>query len=345
MGGGANYTPLHSYLGKINMIFGKQKIIFILLILFNFLIHTEILATNFNTCQAKDSLNLNAIYTYLHLLEMSEPQITISETGRQLLVDDKRNLYSQLYESCISVHLTTDLTKSLNSAELHRLYLAIYTVAFYTNNPNHLKYLRLILSEKTSRGENVDGFLQNLFRRYVSSRQFKLAANLTQKYPKVKFPNLPHIGVDHSIKGRSLLHLNNSGTKLKHKPFVLQDGGHVVVVSSAICNPSKRFFNWLDSKVKLKNIFSTHSTWITPAMSDFYLNQTIEHNAKNPSFEMKYSYSEVDWAEISYWGTPTLYFYKDGLLISQLVGWPKEGREEELKTHLKGIDLLWPKSE
>ena len=55
---------------------------------------------------------------------------------------------------------------------------------------------------------------------------------------------------------------------------------------------------------------------------------------------MQYTYKESDWPEIDYWGTPTLYFYHDGELKQQLVGWPREGREKQLKEALRNVGLL-----
>jgi hypothetical protein len=67
-----------------------------------------------------------------------------------------------------------------------------------------------------------------------------------------------------------------------------------------------------------------------------------ESNQQYAPIEMKYTYQESQWPEIEYWATPSFYFYfyMDGKLVKQVVGWPHEGRAKALQAGLKAIALL-----
>lgn len=55
---------------------------------------------------------------------------------------------------------------------------------------------------------------------------------------------------------------------------------------------------------------------------------------------MQTSFAMTNWPEIKYWGTPTMYFYQNGKLVSQLIRWSKEGQKQALIDALTGVELL-----
>ena len=66
----------------------------------------------------------------------------------------------------------------------------------------------------------------------------------------------------------------------------------------------------------------------------------LKINPKYAQLNMQTSFAMTDWPEIKYRGTPTMYFYQNGKLVSQLIGWPKEGQKQALIDALTKVELL-----
>jgi hypothetical protein len=108
----------------------------------------------------------------------------------------------------------------------------------------------------------------------------------------------------------------------------LPKGPAVVLVTRDGCGFSANFQRYLSQQPKLQQLFQQYSLQITG------VGYQLSANA-----EILDIYQTQQWPEIDYWGTPAFYFYQDGRLQGSLLGWPAEGRAEELQQMLKRIGL------
>lgn len=97
----------------------------------------------------------------------------------------------------------------------------------------------------------------------------------------------------------------------------------LIIVSSPYCNPSRKLKNWVEE----------HNIVLKPA--------TVIWAYKPPAteFDITEFYQETDnhdyhvvigvehWQTIQFWGTPTIYHYRDGKVVKQLSSWSAETRE------------------
>ncbi|MDE1463090.1 hypothetical protein [Spartinivicinus poritis] len=301
------------------------------ILIFGCFVSFPIAALQFN-CENSKKIDTDKITSYISQIESQNDSLLIN--GK--LVSSKSKTYEKLFKNCID---NRQSFRELSTQELHKVYKSIHTIAFYTSNIAHVNYMEAVLDEAIKRGEKNKSQLNEMYRAYVQIRQFKQANQLKKQHPDTDLSQLPTIK-GNEVEERSLLFIEQDGKVLAQKPYIFSQGAQIIVISSPICGSSRAYLSWLQTKPELLSVFESYSTWIMPVTGRLYIDEVVESNKKNASIKMAYTYKESDWPEISYWGTPTFYFYLDGKLRQQIVGWPKEGREKELKQALKDIGLL-----
>ncbi|MBU2704746.1 hypothetical protein KCM76_02065 [Zooshikella marina] len=298
-------------------------------------ISTIILLVIANTASAKiqfkcnDTKNIDAgkIAEYIEIIDTQEMMSSPSTVSIH---------YQRLFERCVQ---NRQPIKSLNNKALDSLFRSMISIVFYTENKNHVDYMRSVFDEKLKRGDRNKDAIERMHSAYISVRQFEQARQLEYTFSDIGLPITPSIELLETHE-RTLLRLADNGKKLVQETFSFPKGGYVVVISSPMCGFSRRFMEWLRQQPSLFNIFAKHSIWITPVDGYFNIEEMLKSNRRNKPIHIKYTYSSTDWPEITYWGTPTLYFYNNGELKKQIIGWPKEGRGQEVLTGLKEISLL-----
>ncbi|RDH41501.1 hypothetical protein [Zooshikella ganghwensis] len=296
------------------------------------------------TCSKGEQADLNKILNYIYqiskqehkklssYIEKSITKSTLSTTN--VLVHNNAKPYQELYKSCIQNRINI---KELSEQDLHKAFRLLKTIAFNTNDRLHASYMQKLLDEKLRRGGRNNYYINEMHKIYVKNRQFSRARELENLYKSGIEKDLPAIKTA-NIAGRSFMQIKSKA--IVQKPFLFPKGGYVIVITSPFCGPSRRYTDWLKTKPNLFKLFSKHSSWLIPVEGEFNTRKVLSTNSENFPIEMKYAYKKNEWPEIGYWGTPTLYFYKDGMLKRQLVGWPPEGQEKLLLQNLKAIDLL-----
>lgn len=175
-------------------------------------------------------------------------------------------------------------------------------------------------------GEQAKKIGEELLDIAVLARDHTWATSLTRQYQLTAdiAPALPEEAM--SQFGRLVLVTKDGQRQWQH--FRFPAGPAIVLVTHEACGFSANFQQYLQTQPTLAKVFASHSIQI--ASVGLQLNE-------NP--EIYDIYQESQWPEIDYWGTPAFYFYLDGRLQGSVLGWPKEGREAELKEHLERIGL------
>jgi len=87
-----------------------------------------------------------------------------------------------------------------------------------------------------------------------------------------------------------------------------------------------------------------NTLWLTNAYLTEY-KDIAEWNRNLPKVHYHFPVNISDWPEISYWGTPSFYFFKDGALIRKVVGWRRDEEEAQdikLRAGFKAIGITLP---
>jgi len=255
------------------------------------------------------------------------------------VTDLRAKHHDSFYRQCLNKQLNNIKIEALSTDDIKQLAFITSDNSFYVNDFSTTLAFKKVIEEMVKRELDVTNYLNDLVSRYVKHRKFDLANRIIAQYNLADQDLLPVI--KNSTQGnRTLLTIDSTHKIFNQHDFYFRKGAQIVVVSSPMCNPSKRFLTWLNNNAKLRKVFEQHSTWINPASSYLHLDMIESRNAINTNIPLHYVNKEIDWPEIKYWGTPTFYFYQDGLRVKQLVGWPKEGREDELISILENLSLI-----
>jgi hypothetical protein len=303
------------------------------------LISTSAICSGIENCSV--TLELDELYNIKAKLYNSEFKYSYTENGSNFVGSRRNQVYKSFFLQCFKFQLEKTNLNELSSKDLHKLFNIMVHVNFYNQEKLLRLYLKKIISIKKSKGEIISNLLEMLHSAYIRSRSIQEAKQLESEYPDLNLPKTYSLLVKRQAD-RSYLELNNEEQSLVSHGFEFKKGGYVIVISSPVCSPSKRFLKWLrtSENSKLQKIFESNALFITPTDSSFYIEQMREENLKNAPLKLNYAFNKEEWPEIQLWATPTLYFFYDGKLLGQLVGWPKEGRNEELVDGLKKVKLL-----
>jgi len=309
------------------------KAIFVIVI---FLFSTD--AKSNNRFECNDELNLDQLYSIKEMLRKSNFETTSFIGKSEIIQSTKSDAYSELYATCLSKQLSTIRINKLESSELHRLFNMLLHVNFYSPQDSLIGSIRDIISIKKNRGEYVDNFIISMHEVYIRSLYIEKARELAKEYTHISFSKT-YPFTNNITAASSYIELDSKNKSLTRVPFTFPKGGFVIIVSSPSCSPSNRFVNWLVEHQKIKSRFISNSLFITPNDSTLYIDKLTRINKKMKPLKMVYRFSKDGWPSITLWDTPTLYFYYDGELKSQLIGWPRKGREEKLTDMLRKVDL------
>ena len=265
-----------------------------------------------------ESLNLEHFYTRA----TSETRI-VNEKYHQYLenlplsvlpVDDRKKSINELYSTCLENTIRGDF-KAISSNLLHKYYVLLSNAYSVAKNKDILKNIIFVLEEKQSRGENIGILADSARELALQARDFKTASDIENRF---KLKNY-QFNFDTSIGSPEYTFykiIQNKAEPVAYK-FLEED---IIVVSSPNCNPSKRFIEWYKSEgrygvLKGKKVFFLLSQDV-PMTTDTSIYNNLEYG---------FSYKDALWKGISYWATPTFYYWKKGNLINVSDGWKKGG--------------------
>lgn len=229
------------------------------------------------------------------------------------------------------------------------------TLSFYYPETHILNHLLKL----TEAAENLERFhlrdfdLEDLDTAKAShnnkliAKQLKLNQKITLA-TQIRLREFPYVFASRDfpyIKDRAALDQPERGILLSQQPtpkksprpenaFLLANafrlpkiGQFIVVVSSPLCGPSRRFRQWLDNHPDLLSIFEQQALWITPIEDRLYFPEFVQYNHKHPTTPIHYIHQFGDWPEIQLWSTPVLYFFNNGELIDQTVGFRPQDKQ------------------
>jgi hypothetical protein len=290
----------------------------------------------FDCDQTIDINNLVSIKSQLDK-EVGLNKIDIS--GNIFLEDTKKYVFKSFFDFCIKSQIRKLDLNGLSSKRLHVLFNLLWHTYYFSFEPELIEHLQNIVKIKRDMGEYIDNLLITIHEALIMDRDIVSAKHIENDNPRISFsPTMPiNIG---SNMNRSILKSNSLTNNLQRVPFDFPRGGYLVIIASPVCSASNRFMSWLNEQNELKSILKSNALFITPSDSSFYITEMKKLNKKVSPITINYSYKENEWPEIKLWETPTFYFYYNGKLKSQLVGWVEVSSSNKLLSELKSINLF-----
>lgn len=263
-----------------------------------------------------------------------------SKTSEQGMLEDVRpKKFSNYYRKCIAPSIKNQLANLKDKQTFSEYFTQLNYFVTMTKDAKMQPGLTKAFEFGQKQGFLGPSDIEQYYYNLIALRQFSIANELAEQYANITLDPLPQ--VRHTkISGRVLYRLNEDASQMSPIAFSFPPRGHVVIVSSPMCQFCRQLFKDLKQQPSLRKTLVANATWITPSDGYLYLPQTLVTQQLNPGIKMHYTHSQSQWPEITYWGTPTFYFYYDGQLQKQVLGWPRKGNVQALTTALQIIGLL-----
>lgn len=270
---------------------------------------------------------------------------TLSEKDFIHQVTDSRSKeYRQLFDSCVGPILENTHLEKTDATLLDELFRVTHEIVSYSSLARHAEALHSIFDAKAKSKEDgvPDNWIATVDKTFIRARLFEHAKKFRKRFPQHSFEQLPQYK-NNSRKNisRSLMSLQNSGKELIRTSFGFSQEGYIIVIGHPFCHFSQNAISFINTDPALNSIFTHSSTWIMPAGDALNVESVLKTNSES-SIKYHYVYREAEWPEIDYWGTPAFYFYKSGRLLRKIVGWPQEGRRQEILEALRLTGLTTP---
>lgn len=226
------------------------------------------------------------------------------------------------------------LLGSRNPKSLRQLFNAADIAEFYTGDPRFAHHMREAFDALVLLGEQQNSNFFKMYEAYISTEQFSKAANFIEKYPAFNVAKPPMVFGD-TIRnsGNKLWDVDFKTGEIRQVPFVFPPGLLVVVMSAPRCHFAQNAVSDIEADSELRQLLAGRTLWLTRIDRGFDLSQIQVWNQQHPEFTLSVASDILNWKKIAYWETPTFYFFKDGVLVERVGGWPTKGRKQEL-THL-----------
>jgi len=246
------------------------------------------------------------------------------------------------FDGFVAPFLSPERIQSLSETELKILFRAVDMTVFYTDEPKYVVSLRRIVEALEDRKIVTDEHYQALYFSLLQVRELNEADDFIKIHPLVISDALPKHSEAANLSDQLPTEwiIDAETSSLERRNVDIQAGVHIIVVSSPGCPFSRNAVRDISRDPMLMRAFDGHVKWLIPQMRRSHFSETKEWNSSYPNFKMTMAYKRQEWKEINHWGTPTFYFYKDGILSGKVTGWPQEGNQESLKIELKKIGLI-----
>ncbi|MBD3653170.1 hypothetical protein [Kangiella sp.] len=310
---------------------------FILILAMFTLFPTALLATECDINLKRDITDLN-----IEIEKILEEESKQRQSQSDRLTDTRGLRLRKFYDQCLLAAVNATPVADLSVAQITELFNIVNVIHFYAGEKEQVGLAKKLVEELVARkGEHqVVPRLFELSQMMVQSRLFDEYNELELDHQELSFPALPKISKleKTELDGRPILQVTDEGLSIISHRF--PSAGYVIVVGHPLCHFSQNARRDIASDAVLSNIMRHKSSWLIPPGRRLYFAETLEANQASNLSPFAYAHAKSDWPEIGYWGTPTFYFYYNGQLRHQLVGWPGEANIAELKKGLVMIGLL-----
>ena len=239
----------------------------------------------------------------------------------------------------MSPYQTTATVDKLGNADLALLFQAAHVAFSYSASPRQLDDMQLDLAELRRRGIARDDNDAKVYASLIEIRYFDQARAFAKLHPRASVQPVPVVADDSSRQGPTALLVRAGGSKLERRTVDLGKG-RIVVVSSPLCHFSQRAIRSIESDAALRPLFHDHAVWVVPQDQSTPFATVAEWNRLHPDESMAVAYRRAEWPMIDLWETPVFYFFRDGRVVSKVIGWPVAGRKAEIKRSLKLAGLI-----
>jgi hypothetical protein len=280
--------------------------------------------------------HLRATHLSIGATETAAATSPFAEFDRALFGADPRAAAHAIYSSRFEGQQTASELKSLSDGDVALHFRAANSLEQLDPEAQGEQHLLLDLAELERRGVVAPGWIEDTFRILIANRDFEGARVFRSRHEDVNLLPVPEVREEiTNEKGPTVLAVSADGS-LIHRTVDINHGPRIVVVAG--CHFSKDAAREIESNPELRDVFSRHSFWVTPAQGDPADPELPQWNREHPGAEMSTAYRQSEWRGFDTWQIPTFYFLQDGHIVAKVIGW--QNQEDAVRTGLKTIGLM-----
>ena len=218
---------------------------------------------------------------------------------------------------------------------------ALSELGFYQHGRAEAGQALMLLHALEQAGAVLPGDAEHAQAVLIIARRFEDAAELAGRYSHLE--KVPAFRRLDAPAARSIWAVEE-GPTLTQLAAPLPPGLQLVVTSHPHCGFSAQLLADAEDDEELRGLLSG-ALWLTPVGDHLSTKSIAEWNERAPWASLHLVNAHAEWPEISDWTTPVFHFVKDGQVLEKVVGWPRDGRREELMTAARRSGLLEEASE
>lgn len=294
------------------------------------------------------SLSVCQVHAHTRLdstIQQSDTQLHATDLATRGIVGHKKSfLMANEYRSLFSKLQNPATLRTLSDKDLSAMFDAAHMAAFYTHEARYLEDMHIDLDALEHRKLASDFQYAEFYRTLVAQRQFAYAREFLSKHKSIHVVEPPLFKSRYSknIGKRSILLVDPVKNKVTRENINIKKGIQIVVIDNPQCHFVQNSERDFMEDASLRKIFKDRTIWLSPQDGRLSIPALQKWNRDHPDEKIVMVYHEANWPEIDYWGTPAFYFFKDGRLTAEVIGWPKGGNRKALLQAAKKVGINLP---
>ncbi|MEN9865424.1 MAG: hypothetical protein RL748_1014 [Pseudomonadota bacterium] len=271
-------------------------------------------------------------FTSIEAQILSDQSMSATEQGKKFVAT---------YKALFHQDKTPATFDDLGAEDLEVLFLAASKAAFYSNSVPITGEMHAIFQKLHSAPQAKPAHLSTMYTALLAARMLPEAQKFLAQYPGASSTPFPEFQTAKNIASANASEwsISSDGKTVTHQALDIGNGAQVLVISYPDCHFSQNAAKAITANLKLRDLLKGHMKWVAPQSRNFDVGTIRQWNLDYSDFPMTIIYKQDDMPMIDYWGTPGFYFFKNGALKTKVIGWPREGRVNELMAGLKTIGI------
>ena len=286
------------------------------------------------------------ILQHLLALEDQESQrpktLSVAQQEQGLVVDNRPQILAAAYAEHVRPLLAESFLVGATQQELDQLFKAAQITAFYTFDRQHVADMARLLHLMSERGMDVGHHVSEMYKALVAVRLLDQAREFAVGHQLQEPESLPtlQLAQDYSAELPSVLAPQAGGRSLIRRNVDMGLGIHIVAVVHPFCHFSQAAMAAVLADREIFLLFKARTTWLVTPDGRIDYDVVQQWNLQHPQLEFSLTYSPAEWPGLDYWGTPTFYFFENGVIKRKVVGWPPSGGKAKLMKVAGEMGLL-----
>jgi hypothetical protein len=238
---------------------------------------------------------------------------------------------ARVYAERVRPFQSSEKLATLSRRDLDAALRAASSMAYYDPTPERVVDLRMDFAEVERRGKATPDQIMAVYEALYQARQFSEMAAFKNAHADADLPAPIASTAPIDLAARHTVLIVDDAHTVTPRAASLERGVNIVVISNPGCHFTQWAIEAIEQDPNMKALFAAHSTWVAPPDRNIDLAPFVAWSEKHPEAKIGLAGSEVGWPEVDVWQTPVFLYFKNGALVDEVVGWPREGNAAAVK--------------